>query len=95
MKHTQLVKSACAVAVTLALSPVMAQDSADGADDTEEKSSFEQIIVTGTRSSSMTVMESSIAVTALDKRKVIEKSAPLHCGCIGNGTGLCGGRHRW
>lgn len=77
MKHTKLVKSTCALAVALALNPVHAQESNSenlSEENQGKKNTFEQIIVTGTRSSSMTVMESSIAVTALDKEQLLRKA---------------------
>ena len=63
-------QTALAAAVAAACQPALAQE----ADDGEETSLLEEVIVTGTRSSDMTVLESSIAVTTINEEDLLRKT---------------------
>ena len=64
-------KTALAAAVTAACQPAIAQD----ANDQEEQTGLlEEVIVTGTRSTDMTVLESSIAVTTINETDLLRQT---------------------
>lgn len=75
MKHTMQLKQSV-LAVSLALSTsVYAVDDAEKNEKNKKDADFEQILVTGTRSSSMTVLESAVAVTTLNEA-ILDRKAP-------------------
>lgn len=74
-------KSYTALAVALALSPSLnvhaetkQSDEVESVLKTNKNTHFEQILITGTKSSNMTVFESAVAVTVVDVKDILRKS---------------------